>query len=155
MQTKHIRIGILVLLGMLELMACYPNVSSSPPATIVTRSRIAEPLPTTDTLQNTAPSDAKEPLDIDIQIDPGKHPGSWLYVKVDEETVLQRILQPGEALHYTALRTIWMKASNEAVIAVKINGAQQRLGKTPGGVVIFGCENSGTTKGSCAISKAN
>lgn len=77
------------------------------------------------------------PIVLEIKIDAGKNPGSWLHVKVDNKSVFQRILKAGESLRYTAQRQIWIRAGNAYVVAVVVNGVEQRLSTTPGDVVSF------------------
>lgn len=72
-----------------------------------------------------------------IQVDSGNHSGSWLHVKVDNKSVYQKILKPGESLRYAAQRDVWIRAGNAYVVTVNINGVEQRLSNTPGDVVSF------------------
>lgn len=77
------------------------------------------------------------PIMLTIQIDSGNNPGSWLHVKVDNKSVYQKILKPGESLRYAAQRDVWIRAGNAYVVTVNINGVEQRLSNTPGDVVSF------------------
>lgn len=77
------------------------------------------------------------PIVLGIKIDDGQNPGSWVNVKVDNKSVFQRVLKPGESLRYTAQRTVWVRAGNAYVVTVNVNGVEQRLSMTPGDVVSF------------------
>ena len=96
-----------------------PTVVSVPTPTVV-----ASPTP-------------EAPIMLTIQIDSGNNPGSWLHVKVDNKSVYQKILKPGESLRYAAQRDVWIRAGNAYVVTVNINGVEQRLSNTPGDVVSF------------------
>ena len=77
------------------------------------------------------------PIVMVIKVDAGKNPGSWLNVKIDNKSVFQKVLKPGESLRYTAQRNVWIRAGNAYVVTVDINGVEQRLSNTPGDVVSF------------------
>ncbi|MFM2308286.1 MAG: hypothetical protein RLY87_406 [Chloroflexota bacterium] len=77
------------------------------------------------------------PIVMVVKVDAGKNPGSWLNVKIDNKSVFQKVLKPGESLRYTAQRSVWIRAGNAYVVTVNINGVEQRLSNTPGDVVSF------------------
>jgi cytoskeleton protein RodZ len=78
------------------------------------------------------------PIVLDVRIEPGDNPGSWLEIRTDGETVYQKVLGAGQSLNYKAQRTIWIRAGNAAVVSVTINGQlQPPLSNTPGEVVTF------------------
>jgi len=77
------------------------------------------------------------PIVMVVKVDAGKNPGSWLNVKIDNKSVFQKVLKPGESLRYTAQRSVWIRAGNAYVVTVDINGVEQRLSNTPGDVVSF------------------
>ncbi|MFM2033246.1 MAG: hypothetical protein RLZZ297_2011 [Chloroflexota bacterium] len=77
------------------------------------------------------------PIVMIVKVDAGKNPGSWLNVKIDNKSVFQKVLKPGESLRYTAQRSVWIRAGNAYVVTVDINGVEQRLSNTPGDVVSF------------------
>lgn len=100
----------------------------------------ATPVPTTVTAPTPtvmASPTPEAPIMLTIQIDSGNNPGSWLHVKVDNKSVYQKILKPGESLRYAAQRDVWIRAGNAYVVTVNINGVEQRLSNTPGDVVSF------------------
>ncbi len=82
-------------------------------------------------------STPEAPIVLTVQVDAGQNPGSWLHVKVDNKSVFQKILKPGESLRYTAQRDIWIRAGNAYVVTVNVNGVEQRLSDKPGDVVSF------------------
>lgn len=97
----------------------------------------AEPtasLPSPTVLASPTP---EAPIMLTIQVDSGNNPGSWLHVKLDNKSVYQKILKPGESLRYAAQRDVWIRAGNAYVVTVNINGVEQRLSNTPGDVVSF------------------
>lgn len=77
------------------------------------------------------------PIMLTIEVDTGNNSGSWLHVKIDNKSVYQKILKPGESLRYAAQRDVWIRAGNAYVVTVNINGVEQRLSNTPGDVVSF------------------
>lgn len=91
-------------------------------------------VPTPTVLASPTP---EAPIMLTIQVDSGNNPGSWLHVKVDNKSVYQKILKPGESLRYAAQRDVWIRAGNAYVVTVNINGVEQRLSNTPGDVVSF------------------
>lgn len=95
----------------------------------------AEPVAATATVAVTPTLEA--PIVLEIKIDAGKNPGSWIHVKIDNKSVFQRVLKAGESLRYTAQRQVWIRAGNAYVVAVVVNGVEQRLSNTPGDVVSF------------------
>jgi cytoskeletal protein RodZ len=97
----------------------------------------AEPTASAPTPTIQASPTPEAPIMLTIQIDSGNNPGSWLHVKVDNKSVYQKILKPGESLRYAAQRDVWIRAGNAYVVTVNINGVEQRLSNTPGDVVSF------------------
>lgn len=86
----------------------------------------------------TTPPAPDAPIMIEIRIDPGDNPGSWLNVMTDGKPVLQRVLKPGEIWQGVAQRKVYLKAGNASVVAVIVNGQEQpRLSTTPGEVQTF------------------
>lgn len=78
------------------------------------------------------------PIAGEVRIDPGDHPGSWLHIKVDGQSVFQKVLGADQSLSFTAQRSLWIRAGNAAVVTVMLNGQEpQRLGTTAGQVVTF------------------
>ena len=77
------------------------------------------------------------PIVIEVRIDPGDNPGSWLEIKTDGESVFRRVLAPGRSVRFTARRSVSVRAGNAAVVTVVINDQERRLGTTPGEVVTF------------------
>jgi len=77
------------------------------------------------------------PIVLEVKVDAGQNPGSWIHVKIDNKSVFQRVLKAGESLRYTAQRQVWIRAGNAYVVSVVVNGVEQRLSNTPGDVVSF------------------
>ena len=103
-----------------------PTAVSSNPGATATPDAAAAATPTPEA-----------PIVMVIKVDAGKNPGSWLNVKIDNKSVFQKVLKPGESLRYTAQRNVWIRAGNAYVVTVDINGVEQRLSNTPGDVVSF------------------
>jgi cytoskeletal protein RodZ len=81
---------------------------------------------------------SEAPIVLEVRTDSGGNPGSWLQIKTDGKTVFQKVLGPGQSLHYTAQRAIWLRAGNASVVTLTINGQPQPpLSTTPGEVVTF------------------
>jgi cytoskeleton protein RodZ len=85
------------------------------------------------------PTEALEaPIVLEVRIESGENPGSWLQIKVDGATTFQKVLGPGQSLRYTAQRDVWLRAGNASVVSLVINGQPQPpLSTTPGEVVTF------------------
>lgn len=77
------------------------------------------------------------PIVLEVRIDPGDNPGSWLEIKTDGESVFRRVLAPGRSVRFTARRSVSVRAGNAAVVTVVINDQERRLGARPGEVVTF------------------
>ncbi|MCS6937691.1 MAG: DUF4115 domain-containing protein [Roseiflexaceae bacterium] len=77
------------------------------------------------------------PIILEVRIDPGDNPGSWLEIKTDGESVFRRVLAPGRSVRFTARRSVSVRAGNAAVVTVVINDQERRLGTRPGEVVTF------------------
>ncbi len=77
------------------------------------------------------------PIVLEVRIDPGDNPGSWLEIKTDGESVFRRVLAPGRSVRFTARRSVSVRAGNAAVVTVVINDQERRLGTRPGEVVTF------------------
>ncbi len=91
----------------------------------------------TPVVASAATGTPEAPIVMIVKVDAGKNPGSWLNVKIDNKSVFQKVLKPGESLRYTAQRGVWIRAGNAYVVTVNINGVEQRLSNTPGDVVSF------------------
>jgi cytoskeletal protein RodZ len=97
----------------------------------------AEPEPTRLPLPSATPQ-LEAPIVLEVRIEPGDNPGSWLHIKTDSKTVYQRVLGPGQSLRFTAQRDVWIRAGNAAVVLLTINGQPQpALSTTPGEVVTY------------------
>ncbi len=116
-----------------------PEDPTAAPATdAATATAVPAPAPAAATATPAAVSPTPEaPIVLEVKVDAGKNPGSWLHVKVDNKSVFQRILKPGDSLRYTAQRNVWIRAGNAYVVSVVVNGVEQRLSTTPGDVVSF------------------
>ena len=99
------------------------------------------PLNTAGGAVNPPPSPTAQleaPIVIEVRIDQGDNPGSWLSITTDGKSVLQRVLKPGEVWQGTAQRKVSLKAGNAAVVSLIVNGQEQpRLSTTPGEVQTF------------------
>jgi cytoskeletal protein RodZ len=86
-----------------------------------------------------APTVAQEaPIMLEVRIDQGENPGSWLSIMTDGKSVLQRVLKPGEVWQGVAQRKVFLKAGNASVVSVIVNGQEQpRLSTTSGEVQTF------------------
>jgi cytoskeletal protein RodZ len=104
------------------------------PAVVVATAVPTASVPTPTVMVSPTP---EAPIMLTVQIDSGNNPGSWLHVKIDNKSVYQKILKPGESLRYAAQRGVWIRAGNAYVVTVNINGVEQRLSNTPGDVVSF------------------
>jgi cytoskeleton protein RodZ len=92
----------------------------------------------TETPEPTATPELEAPLVLEVRTESGQNPGSWLHIKVDGETVFQKVLGPGQSLRYTGQRDIWLRAGNASVVSLVVNGQPQPpLSTTPGDVVTF------------------
>lgn len=99
-------------------------------ATVAPAGVVVEPAP--------SPSPQPEaPIVLEVRIDPGENPGSWLEIQADGESVFRRVLAAGRSVRYTARRSISVRAGNAAVVTVVVNDQERRLGTTPGEVVTF------------------
>jgi len=95
---------------------------------------IAPPTPVVTTTPG--PNDA--PISGVVSIDTGQNPGSWLQIKQDGQTVLQKVLAPGQSFPFNAQRDLWIRAGNASVVTVEVKGQPpKRLGVNPGEVVTF------------------
>jgi cytoskeletal protein RodZ len=147
-------LGYLVLRAIDYLdLAPAPSVATTADATPTIEVQVPTPMPADATTvpEATAAPDAaviatatpaitvtpEAPIVLTIQVDSGQNPGSWLHVKVDNKSVFQKILKPGESLRYTAQRDVWIRAGNAYVVTVNVNGVEQRLSDKPGDVVSF------------------
>lgn len=78
------------------------------------------------------------PISGAVSIDTGDNPGSWLQIKQDGQTVMQKVLGPGQSFAFNAQRDLWIRAGNAVVVTVEIKGQPpKRLGVNPGEVVTF------------------
>ncbi|MBK9710587.1 MAG: helix-turn-helix domain-containing protein [Kouleothrix sp.] len=78
------------------------------------------------------------PIVAEVSIDNGDNRGSWLQIKVDGQTVFQKVLGSGQSLPaYRAQRDVWIRAGNASVVSVVINGQKQCCTANPGEVVTF------------------
>jgi cytoskeletal protein RodZ len=84
-----------------------------------------------------SPTVQAAPIVLEVRIDPGDNPGSWLEITADGISVFRKILAPSLSVQYTAQRSVSVKAGNASVVTVVVNGQEQRLGETPGEVVTF------------------
>ncbi|MCS6840480.1 MAG: DUF4115 domain-containing protein [Roseiflexus sp.] len=98
--------------------------------TVAVAGREAEPSPTPT-------REPEAPIVLEVRIDPGDNPGSWLEIKTDGESVFRRVLGPGRSVRFTARRSVSVRAGNAAVVTVVINDQERRLGTRPGEVVTF------------------
>lgn len=112
------------------------SVPSATPTATLPPLDTAMPAPAGGAVQDLTPTPS-QPIVLEIRIDPGSNPGSWLEVRTDDRTVFRRVLEPGGKLSYTARRNVWIRAGNASVVAVVVNGREQRLGTTAGEVVTF------------------
>jgi cytoskeleton protein RodZ len=87
----------------------------------------------------TAPTAAPDaPIVAEVSIAPGDSPGSWLQIKIDGQTVFQKVLGAGQSLPaFKAQRDFWIRAGNAAVVSVVINGQKQCCTANPGEVQTF------------------
>jgi cytoskeletal protein RodZ len=113
-------------------VAIAPTIASSDPAGGVGLAPTAA-LPNTST---PGPNDA--PISGIVSVDTGENPGSWLQIKQDGQTVLQKVLAPGQSFVFNAQRDLWIRAGNASVVTVEVKGQPpKRLGSNPGEVVTF------------------
>lgn len=78
------------------------------------------------------------PIILEVRVESGDNPGSWLDIRADGVSVYRKVLGPGEALRYTAQREVQLVAGNAAVVSLTINGqVQPPLSTVPGDVVTF------------------
>jgi cytoskeleton protein RodZ len=78
------------------------------------------------------------PIVAEVSIDAGTNPGSWLQIKVDGQTVFQRVLGPGQSLPaFKAQRDFWIRSGNASVVSVVINGQKQCCTASSGEVQTF------------------
>ncbi|NWG22020.1 MAG: helix-turn-helix domain-containing protein [Chloroflexi bacterium] len=113
-----------------------PPDATRPPLVSPTVTRV----PIAGVVMTPAPTKTREPeapIVLEVRIDPGDNPGSWLEIKTDGESVFRRVLAPGRSVRYTARRSVSVRAGNAAVVTVVINDQERRLGATPGEVVTF------------------
>jgi cytoskeletal protein RodZ len=88
------------------------------------------------TIAPTAAPDA--PILAEVSIDGGDNRGSWLQIRVDGQTVFQKVLGSGQSLPaFKAQRDFWIRAGNAAVVSVVINGQKQCCSANPGEVQTF------------------
>ncbi|PMP73695.1 MAG: DUF4115 domain-containing protein [Roseiflexus castenholzii] len=99
-------------------------------ATVAVAGGAIEPSPTPT-------QEPEAPIVLEVRIDPGDNPGSWLEIKTDGESVFRRVLAPGRSVRFTARRSVSVRAGNAAVVTVVINDQERRLGTRPGEVVTF------------------
>jgi cytoskeleton protein RodZ len=93
--------------------------------------------PTTP-VATTTPGANDAPISGVVSIDSGQNPGSWLQIKQDGQTVLQKVLAPGQSFSFNAQRDLWIRAGNASVVTVEVKGQPpKRLGVNPGEVVTF------------------
>ena len=94
--------------------------------------------PTTATAATTTPGANDAPISGVVSVDAGQNPGSWLQIKQDGQTVLQKVLAPGQSFSFNAQRDLWIRAGNASVVTVEVKGQPpKRLGVNPGEVVTF------------------
>jgi cytoskeleton protein RodZ len=94
---------------------------------------VPTPVATTST-----PGANDAPISGVVSIDTGGNPGSWLQIKQDGQTVLQKVLAPGQSFSFNAQRDLWIRAGNASVVTVEVKGQPpKRLGVNPGEVVTF------------------
>jgi cytoskeleton protein RodZ len=94
--------------------------------------------PTPATAATGTPGANDAPISGVVSIDPGTNPGSWLQIKQDGQTVLQKVLAPGQSFSFNAQRDLWIRAGNASVVTVEVKGQPpKRLGINPGEVVTF------------------
>jgi cytoskeletal protein RodZ len=78
------------------------------------------------------------PIVAEVSIAGGDNRGSWLQIRVDGQTVFQKVLGSGQSLPaFKAQRDFWIRAGNAAVVAVVINGQRQCCTANPGEVQTF------------------
>ena len=93
--------------------------------------------PTTPVV-TTTPGSNDAPISGVVSIDIGQNPGSWLQIKQDGQTVLQKVLAPGQSFSFNAQRDLWIRAGNASVVTVEVKGQPpKRLGVNAGEVVTF------------------
>jgi cytoskeleton protein RodZ len=86
----------------------------------------------------TTPGASDAPIAGVVSIDAGQNPGSWLQIKQDGQTVLQKVLAHGQSFSFNAQRDLWIRAGNASVVTVEVKGQPpKRLGVNPGEVVTF------------------
>jgi hypothetical protein len=147
MQYSHM---VMLLVGTaLSLAACVADDVQPPIGTTVPN--IVELVPTRPVAIPAATPEPETPMEITIQVDADNNPGSWIHVTIDDTVVLQKVLSAGETRSYAAQRTVLVKASNAAVVSVRINGQIQRLGTTPGDVVTLACARQAVQQNSCSL----
>ena len=117
-----------------------PVIAGAPTATL--QAAGAAPSPTADVGVAAAPTSTpgtqEAPIVLEVRIDPGENPGSWLEIKTDGTSVFRKVLPPGQSVRYTAQRDVWVRAGNAAVVSLIINGQPQpALSTVPGDVVTF------------------
>ena len=96
----------------------------------------AVPTPAVPPTSTPGPNDA--PISGIVSIDGGDNPGSWLQIRQDGQTVLQKVLAPGQSFVFNAQRELWIRAGNASVVTVEVKGQPpKRLGVNPGEVVTF------------------
>jgi hypothetical protein len=84
----------------------------------------------------TAAPDA--PIVAEVSINAGDNRGSWLQIKIDGQTVFQKVLGSGQSLPaFKAQRDFWIRAGNASVVSVVINGQKQCCTASPGEVQTF------------------
>ncbi len=95
-------------------------------------------IPTTVLPNTSTPSPNDAPISGIVSIDTGENPGSWLQIRQDGQTVLQKVLAPGQSFVFNAQRDLWIRAGNASVVTVEVKGQPpKRLGSNPGEVVTF------------------
>ncbi len=94
--------------------------------------------PTPATAATGTPGANDAPISGVVSVDSGTNPGSWLQIKQDGQTVLQKVLAPGQSFSFNAQRDLWIRAGNASVVTVEVKGQPpKRLGINPGEVVTF------------------
>ena len=71
------------------------------------------------------------PIVVEVRIQDGDNPGSWMRVDRDNETTQQRVFRPGESVTVEAQRNVTMVIGNPGVVFITVNG--QPYGSGPVG----------------------
>jgi len=104
-----------------SVLAVQPTAPSTPPDT----AGGAAPTPAPTATPQAAP------IVVEVRIQEGDNPGSWMRVDRDNETTQQRVFKPGESVTVEAQRNVTMVIGNPGVVYITVNG--QPYGSGPVG----------------------